>query len=131
VLEVLQVLGRGDSAGVEPLLIADGALTDQVDILLGLGLLSGGVALLGLGGDQQVPQLGDVGAEPLELGVLGEAPALVVQLPDARVEGLDFEETDLVGGLGVQRGAPGFGVEFVRSVGTACAVQGSVTARDT
>ena len=103
-LEVLQVLGRGDGTGVEALLVAGGALAHLVDVLLGLGLLAGGVALLGLRGDQQVAQLGEVGAEPLELGVLGQVPALVVELRETRVECLDFEESDLVGGLGVQCG---------------------------
>ena len=60
-LEVLQVLGGGDGAGVEALLVAGGALAHLVDVLLGLGLLAGGVALLGLRGDEQVAQLGEVG----------------------------------------------------------------------
>ena len=52
--------GRGDGAGVQALLVAGGALAHLVDVLLGLGLLAGGVALLGLRGDQQVAQLGEV-----------------------------------------------------------------------
>jgi hypothetical protein len=71
-LQVLQVLGRGGRAGVEALLVANGALPDLVDVLLGLDLLAGGVALLGRRGDEQVAQLGEVLGEGLDLGVLGK-----------------------------------------------------------
>src|SRR5690606_37845932 len=43
----------------------------------------------------------------LDLGVLGERLPLVRQLLEADVEVLDVEESDLVGGRGVQLGAPG------------------------
>ena len=46
--------GRGHLAGVEALLVAVGALAHRVDVLLGLGLLAGEVARLGLGGDHLV-----------------------------------------------------------------------------
>nr|WP_281154900.1 hypothetical protein [Streptomyces sp. HYC2] len=105
-LEVRQVLGRGDRAGVEALLVTDGALAHLVHVLLGLGLLAGAVALLGLRGDQQVAQLREVPVQRLDLGVLGQRLPLVGQLLEADVEGLDVEESDLVGGRGVQLGAP-------------------------
>ncbi|EME97708.1 hypothetical protein H340_25147 [Streptomyces mobaraensis NBRC 13819 = DSM 40847] len=105
-LEVLQVLGGHPGAGVEPLLVAGGALADLVDVLLGLGLLAGGVALLGLRGDEEVAVLGEVPFEGLDLGVLGQRPALVGELAEAGVEGLEIQEADLVGGRGVQLGAP-------------------------
>ena len=44
-------LGEETGAGVEPLLVAVGAGADRVDVLLGLGLLAGEVARLGLGRD--------------------------------------------------------------------------------
>ncbi len=132
-LEVLQVLGRGDRAGVEALLVAGGALPYLVDVLLGLGLLASGVALLGLRGDEQVAQFGEVRGQPLDLGVLGEVLALVVQLLQTLVEGLDFEKTDLVGGLGVQFGAPGLlegdGVGGTGAGGAGAAVTGRIRAR--
>ncbi len=106
-LEVLQVLRGGDGAGVEPLLVAGGALADLVDVLLGLGLLAGAVALLGLRGDEQVAQLGEVLGQRLDLRVLRQRLALVGELLEADVQGLDVEEADLVGGRGVQLGAPG------------------------
>ncbi|GHG42401.1 hypothetical protein GCM10018791_70960 [Streptomyces zaomyceticus] len=105
-LEVLQVL-RGGGTGVEALLVARGPLADLVDVLLGLGLLTAAVALLGLRGDEQVAQLGEVLGQRLDLGVLGQRAALVRELLEADVEGLDVEEADLVGGRGVQLGAPG------------------------
>ena len=105
-LEVLQVLRGGDGTGVQALLVAGGALAHLVHVLLGLGLLAGGVALLGLRGHQQVAQLGVVLGQRLDLGVLGQRPALVRELLEADVEGLDVEKADLVGGLGVQLGAP-------------------------
>ncbi|GAA2714374.1 hypothetical protein GCM10010315_21500 [Streptomyces luteosporeus] len=106
-LEVLQVLRGQAGAGVQALLVAGGALADLVDVLLGLRLLAGAVALLGLRGDEQVAVLGQVALEGLDLGVLGQAPALVGELGEADVQGLEVEEADLVGGRGVQLGAPG------------------------
>lgn len=131
VLEVLQVLGGGHDAGVEALLVAGGALAHLVDVLLGLGLLARAVALLGLRGDQQVAELGEVLVQRLDLGVLGQRLPLVRELLQADVQGLDVEESDLVGGRGVQLGAPvesgGWGV----GVDAAWAVQGSVTVLET
>ncbi|BCM66574.1 hypothetical protein EASAB2608_01908 [Streptomyces sp. EAS-AB2608] len=105
-LEVGQVLRRGDRAGVQALLVAGGALAHLVDVLLGLGLLAGAVALLGLRGHEQVAQLGEVLRQRLDLGVLGQGPPLVRELLQADVEGLDVEESDLICGRGVQLGAP-------------------------
>ncbi|GGP40048.1 hypothetical protein GCM10010278_15970 [Streptomyces melanogenes] len=105
-LEGLQVLGGRDGARVQALLVAGGALADLVDVLLGLGLLAGGVALLGLRGDQQVAELGEVLVQRVDLGVLGQRLPLVGELRQAYVEGLYVEEADLVGGRGVQLGAP-------------------------
>ena len=82
-LEVLQVLRRGDRAGVQALLVADRALTHLVHVLLGLGLLAGGVALLGLRGDEEVTQLGQILGQRVDLGVLGQRPALVGELLEA------------------------------------------------
>ena len=56
VLQALQLLGRGDLAGVEALLVALGAGADLVDVALGLGQLAAEVALLGLGLDELVAQ---------------------------------------------------------------------------
>ncbi|MBB4892691.1 hypothetical protein FHS39_001702 [Streptomyces olivoverticillatus] len=111
-LEVLQVLGGHPGAGVQALLVAGGTLADLVDVLLGLGLLAGGVALLGLRGDEEVAVLGEVAFEGLDLGVLGQALALVRELGEADVQGLEVEEADLVGGRGVQLGAPMNGNEW-------------------
>ncbi|KOG88024.1 hypothetical protein ADK38_22115 [Streptomyces varsoviensis] len=46
--------------------------------------------------------LGEVALKGLDLGVLGQRLALVRELREAEVEGLDVEEADLVGGRGVQ-----------------------------
>src|SRR5690606_20560104 len=127
-LEFLQVLGRGDGTGVEALLVAGGALAHLVDVLLGLGLLARAVALLGLRGDEQVAQLGEVPVQRLDLGVLGERLPLVRELLEADVEVLDVEKSDLVGGPGVQLGAPD--VSVARDA-AAWAVQGAVTVRET
>jgi hypothetical protein len=64
----------------------------------------------------------------LDLGVLGQRPAPVRELLEADVEGLDVEKADLVGGRGVQLGAPG---ELEVSADAAWAVQGSVTVFET
>ncbi|GAA5045900.1 hypothetical protein GCM10023336_09970 [Streptomyces similanensis] len=105
-LEAREVLRGGDRAGVQALLVAGGAAAHLVHVLLGLGLLAGAVALLGLRGHEQVAQLREVLGQRLDLGVLGQRPALVRELLEADVEGLDVEKSDLVGGRGVQLGAP-------------------------
>ncbi len=51
--------------------------------------------------------LGEVAFEGDDLGVLGQALALVRELGEADVEGLEIEKADLVGGRGVYLGAPG------------------------
>ncbi len=75
----------------------------------------------------QVAQLGEVPGQRLDLGVLGERLPLVRELLEADVEVLDVEESDLVGGLGVQLGAP----DVSGSKDAAWAVQGSVTVAET
>lgn len=50
------------------------------------------------------------------------------ELLQADVEGLDVEKTDLVGGRGVQLGAP---IALEVGLDAAWAVQGSVTVRET
>lgn len=46
--------------------------------------------------------LREIAFEALDLGVLGQALALVGELREAGVQGLEVEKTDLVGGRGVQ-----------------------------
>ncbi|GLP66722.1 hypothetical protein TUSST3_33430 [Streptomyces sp. TUS-ST3] len=60
--------------------------------------------------------------------MLGKRPALVGELLEADVEVLDVEEADLVGGRGVQLGAP---IELEVGLDAAWAVQGSVTVFET
>lgn len=74
----------------------------------------------------QVAQLRDVLGQRLDLGVLGQGLLPVRQLLEAYVECLDVEESDLVGGRGVQLGAP-----VVSVFEAAWAVQGSVTVFET
>jgi hypothetical protein len=105
-LEVLQVLRVGDLARVEALLVASGALAHLVDVRFGLGLLPFGVALLRTGGDEQIAELGEVRLQRLDLLVLGQVLALVCELRQSRVQGLDVQQSDLIGGRGVQLGAP-------------------------
>lgn len=70
----------------------------------------------------------EVLGQRLDLGVLGQRLPLVRQLLQADIEVLDVEETDLVGGRGVQLGAP-MVLEVVMDA--AWAVQGSVTVFET
>src|SRR5690606_41916076 len=86
---------------------------------------------------------GGVG-QRLDLGGRGERLPLVRQLLEADVEVLDVEESDLVGGRGVQLGAPGESgsegalgafpggavVDDDGRADAAWAVQGSVTVRE-
>ncbi|MEZ0068314.1 hypothetical protein ABIA32_004338 [Streptacidiphilus sp. MAP12-20] len=101
-LEVGQVLGGADAARVEQLLVARGALADLVDVLLGLDQLALDVTELGLGGDGQRPELGEVGGALLDLGVLRQRAPAVGELVQAGVECLQVQQADLVGGRGVQ-----------------------------
>ena len=51
-------------------------------VRLGLGQLAAQVGLLGLGGDDLVAQPNQLGIEALDLGVLGQGPAPVLELVD-------------------------------------------------
>ncbi len=125
-LEALQILGAGHLARVQALLVAGGALPDLVDVLLGLGLFPCGVALLGPCGDQQVALLGQFGVQRTDFGVLRQRVTPVRELGQPDVEGLDVEQADLIGGGGVQLGAPSLARGAVWWV-----VHGSVTRWDT
>src|SRR4051794_36850918 len=83
VLQVLQVLRRGDLPGVDPLLVADPALPDLLDIGVGLLLLTLQVADLGVGGDQLAVDDRLLGGQLLERLVLGQRAALARPDPAA------------------------------------------------
>ncbi len=77
----------------------------------------------------QVAQLREVLGQRLDLGVLGQRLLLVRELLEADVQVLDVQEADLVGGRGVQLGAPK--VDVGAGLDAAWAVQGSVTVFET
>ncbi len=81
-LQRLQLLGAGDPAGGQPLLVAGSAQPNLFHVRLGLGQLPLQVGLLGLGGDDLVAQPNQLGIEALDLGVLGQGPAPVLELVD-------------------------------------------------
>jgi hypothetical protein len=97
VLDVLQVLGAAP-ARVEHLPVADGARHHLVDVGLGLLLLARDVALGGLGGDEDVVQVAQALVDLLGLGQLRQRAALVCQLVQADVDGLQVEQAELGGG---------------------------------
>ncbi|MFD7158091.1 hypothetical protein ACFV9C_26065 [Kribbella sp. NPDC059898] len=101
-LQVLQVARRGDLAGVEPLLVPRTALTNLLDIAVGLLLLALQVADLGVRGDQLAVDDGLLGGQVLERLVLRQRRALVRDLVELQVEILQVQQPALDGGLGVQ-----------------------------
>ena len=102
-LDVLQVL-RAAAARVQDLLVADRSVDDLLDVRLGLLLLAGDVALGGLGRDQDVVEVAEPVVDLLGLGQFRQGAALVRQLGQALVDGLQVQQAELVGGVGVQGG---------------------------
>ena len=78
-LQVLQVTGGRDLPGVQPLAVPVDAGTYLLHIRLGLDLRAPQVALLGVEGRQGVAQLRVSLLQLVELGVLGESPAAVLE----------------------------------------------------
>jgi hypothetical protein len=74
------------------------------DVGLGLLLLAGDVSLGGLGGDQDVVEVTEPVVDLLGLGQLREGAALVRELGQALVDGLQVQQAELGGGVGVQGG---------------------------
>ena len=111
VLEVLELTRRTDLAPVEALLVARGACRDLINIRLGLRLLARDVALFGLRGDEEVLQLREPGRGGRDLFMLRQSSALVIELVEAGVVRLQFEQVQLVGSRGVQ------GCSLMRSSG--------------
>ena len=106
VLEALELLGRGDLPGVEPLLVTRRARAHLLDVALGLAQLAGDVAGLGLGADDLVAQRRHRRLQLGQRGVLGQRLPPVRELVDAGVQGLHVEQALLVGGGSFQRGSP-------------------------
>ena len=102
VLQVLQILRRGDLAGVDALLVPRLPLTDLIDIGVGLLLLPLQVADLGVGGDQVAVDHGLLRGQVRKGLVLGQRFALVRDLIQLQVEILQVQQPALDGGLGVQ-----------------------------
>ncbi len=78
-LQVLQLARRRHLPGVEPLAVAVDAGPHLLHVRLGLDLRAPQVALLGLEGRHGVTQLRVALFQPVQLGVLGESPATVLE----------------------------------------------------
>jgi hypothetical protein len=111
VLQALEVLRVRDRTRVQAVLVARGARADLLDVGVGLRLLTGDVALLGLGRDDLVAQRRQARVQLGELGDLRERALLVRQLVELGVERLDVEEAELGFGLGVQGRLPSLEVQ--------------------
>ena len=98
-LESLQVLGR-PLAGVHPLLVADAAFADELDVGVGLEDLALDVIQRGLRTDQVVAAGGELGVESLQLGKLGQGRLAVRDLVQARVQRLQIKQTPLTARVG-------------------------------
>ena len=99
VLDGGEVLGRAD-AGVEALLVARGAVTHLLDVPVGLDDLSLDVAELRARAHELVVEQGGLALEVRDLGELREGPAGVLDLRQARVEGLEVEQLGLLARFG-------------------------------
>ena len=122
VLQALEILRVGDRARAEPILVADPASLDVLDLGVGLRLGPSEVADLGVGLDALPVELVDLGLELGDARVLGEGRAAVVELGERGVLGLQIEQGQLGGRFGVQR--------VLLVLGMTC-VHGSVTIVDT
>src|SRR6266487_5789426 len=69
---------------------------DHLDLVLEPGLLPAHRGQVALTLGDQLVDRGQIGAEPLHQGMLGQRPALVVQPVDGRVVGLQFQERSLL-----------------------------------
>jgi hypothetical protein len=101
-LEAFQLLRRTDLPGLETLLVAGLTAADLFDIGVGLALLAGEVAGLGLGGDGRGVELPAFSVQALDLGRLRDGTSAMRQLVEARVEFLDVEKPELDERVGVQ-----------------------------
>ncbi len=105
-LDRLEVLG-GAGAGVEPGLVAGGPVAHQLDVGLGLGHLALHVTELGARSHQLVVDEPGLALEVGELRELRQVGARVGDLVESRVDGLEVEQPQLAGGLGVHGLPPG------------------------
>jgi hypothetical protein len=101
VLESLQVLG-GSLACVHPLLVANAAFADELDVGVGLDDLALDVAQRGLRADQVVAAGGELGVEGLQLGKLRQGRLAVGDLVQARVQRLEVQQPPLTARVGFQ-----------------------------
>ena len=106
VLDGLEVLGRA-GAGVEPGLVAGRPVTHELHVGLGLGDLALHVTELGARAHQLVVDEAGLALEVGELGELGQVGARVDDLVEPGVDGLEVEQPQLAGGLGVHVIPPG------------------------
>src|SRR5690606_7403513 len=89
-----------------PLLVAGGAVPDELHVRLGLGQLSLHVPPCGGGAHDLGLEVRGPAGQLLELGVLGQAAQLVLELADASVERLQLEQPLLLGGVGSHAWSP-------------------------
>jgi hypothetical protein len=106
VLETLELPRRADLTAIEALAVACRTGSDLIHVRLAFRLLSGDVALIRLGGDDQVTQFGEASGGRGDLLMLGQPAALAVELVEARVVRLQDEQALLVGSRGVQGRSP-------------------------
>ena len=102
VLEILELTRRADLAPVEAFMVASRTCPHLINVGLGLSLLAGDVALSSLRGDEEVLQLREPGRCGRDLFMLRQSSALVIELVEAGVVRLQFEQVQLVGSRGVQ-----------------------------
>jgi hypothetical protein len=90
-----QRLGVADRTVGDPLLVADQALADRLEIGLRLRLVVLQIGDPGVRRDQVGGERRPLGLEPGELGVLGQRAAAVLQLRDRAVDGLQVQQPEL------------------------------------
>jgi len=94
-LQVLQFLGRGDLAGVQPGPVPLDPGADLVHVAFGLGLVPGQIAVPRLQRGQFVAQFGVPLLCCLELSVLRQGTAAMIEAAELGVQLSQFEEFQL------------------------------------
>jgi hypothetical protein len=100
-LEGLHVLGCS-LAGVHPSLIANGALTHELDVGVSLGYLPLNVLQGRPGPDEVVVHSGDLSVEDAQLGKLRQGRFAMRDLVQSRIQRLQIQQTPLTARIGFQ-----------------------------
>jgi len=110
-MKSLHVLG-GSLSRVHASLVPGAALAHELHVGFGLDNLALNIIQRGLGADQVVVQQGRLGLETAQLRKLGKRRLAVIDLVQARVEGLQIQQPPLTARVGFQDLPPVVSIPF-------------------